>query len=158
MVNTAAGQVVSVPRFRVQVLAGPDAGAVSVSEDGRMTIGTADGVTLRLTDPTVSRFHAELEATPQGIALRDLGSTNGTRLGAVSVREIVARSPVEIEVGRTRLRLLLGAERAEIAAAPMSAMGSMLGGSAAMRAIFNTLAQAAPTTAPVLITGESGTG
>jgi len=28
MVNTAEGQVVSVPRFRVQVAAGPDAGAV----------------------------------------------------------------------------------------------------------------------------------
>ena len=41
MVNTAEGQVVSVPRFRVQVAAGPDAGAVGISEDGRMTIGTA---------------------------------------------------------------------------------------------------------------------
>src|SRR3954447_7067431 len=111
MVNTAEGLVVSVPRFRVQVAAGPDAGAVSVSEDGRMTIGTADGVTLRLGDPTVSRFHAELEATPHGIAVRDLGSTNGTYLGAAQVREVVIRASVELDVGRSRVRLSLGEER-----------------------------------------------
>jgi DNA-binding NtrC family response regulator len=158
MVTTARGPAVSVPRFRVQVAKGPDAGAVGISEEGRMTIGTAEGVTLRLGDPTVSRFHAELEATAQGIAIRDLGSTNGVRLGQVMVREVVTRSPVELEVGRTKLRLLLSPERAEIPTSATTSLGRLLGGSLAMRAVYVALSQAAPTTAPVLITGESGTG
>jgi DNA-binding NtrC family response regulator len=149
---------ISVPRFRMKVTAGPDAGAEAVSEDGRMTVGTAEGVSLRLSDPTVSRFHAELEATPAGIAVRDLGSTNGTLLGAAAVREVVVRASVEIEVGRSRLRLLLGSERAAIPTTAATSLGGMLGGSPAMRAIYNALERAAPTTAPVLITGESGTG
>jgi DNA-binding NtrC family response regulator len=106
----------------------------------------------------VSRFHAEIEATPSGIAVRDLGSTNGTHLANVAIREIVVRSGVDLDVGRTRVRLLLGTERAAIPVHAHASMGGLLGGSAAMRAVFNALQHAAPTSAPVLITGESGTG
>ncbi|MFO0763074.1 MAG: sigma 54-interacting transcriptional regulator [Byssovorax sp.] len=158
MVTTEGGPVLSVPRYRVVVVSGPDTGEGAISEDGRVTIGSAEGVTLRLSDPTVSRFHAELEATPHGIAVRDLGSTNGTHLGAVAVREIVVRGPVEIDVGRTRVRLFLGNERAQIPAGKGTSLGNLLGGSAVMREVYNALEKAAPTTAPVLITGESGTG
>ena len=156
--SSAALAAISVPRYRVEVLSGPDAGAEAVSDEGRMTVGTAEGNTLRLGDPSVSRFHAELEATPQGIAIRDLGSTNGTLLGAAAVREVVVRASVDLDVGRSRLRLLLGSERAAIPTATSSSLGGLLGGSAAMRAVFNALERAAPTTAPVLLTGESGTG
>jgi two-component system, NtrC family, response regulator GlrR len=158
IVTQGALPAITVPLFRMKIVAGPDAGAEAVSEEGRMTVGTAEGATLRLSDPTVSRFHAELEATPTGIAVRDLGSTNGTLLGAAAVREVVVRGPVELDMGRTRVRLLLGAERASIPTAAASSLGGLLGGSAAMRAVFDTLERAAPTTAPVLLTGESGTG
>jgi DNA-binding NtrC family response regulator len=158
IVMQGAVPAISVPRFQLVVLTGPDAGAEATSEDGRMTVGTAEGATLRLSDPTVSRFHAELEATANGIAVRDLGSTNGSHLGAVGIREIVVRNGVEIDIGRTRVRLALGAERTAIPMYAHAAMGGLLGGSAAMRAVFNALEHAAPTSAPVLITGESGTG
>ena len=158
MVTGPAGPVISAPRYRVVVVSGPDTGEGAVSQDGRMTIGTAEGVSLRLTDPTVSRFHAELEATPQGLAIRDLGSTNGTCFGAAAVREIVVRSSLELDVGRTRLRLFLGADRAPVPASSEVSLGGLLGASAAMRAAYDALERAAPTTAPVLITGESGTG
>jgi DNA-binding NtrC family response regulator len=158
MVPGEGGPTLSVPRYRLVVVSGPDTGEGAISDDGRMTIGSAEGVTLRLTDPTVSRFHAELEATPQGIAIRDLGSTNGTHLGPAAVREVVVRSAVEIDVGRTRVRLFLGSERTKLPTAAGSSLGGLLGGSAAMREVYNALARAAPTTAPVLITGESGTG
>jgi DNA-binding NtrC family response regulator len=158
MVTQGAVPSITVPLFRMKVVAGPDAGAEAASEHGRMTVGTAEGATLRLTDPTVSRFHAELEATPAGIAVRDLGSTNGTLLGAVAVREVVVRGPVEVDVGRTRLRLSLGEGRAAIPTTAATSLGGLLGASAAMRAVFNTLERAAPTTVPVLVTGESGTG
>jgi two-component system, NtrC family, response regulator GlrR len=149
---------ISVPRFQLQVTAGPDAGKSAVAIDGNLTVGTADGATLKITDPTVSRFHAELQATPQGITIRDLGSTNGTMLGAAQVREIVVRSPVDLAFGRTFARLTLGVERVQIAASRSGTFGALIGRSAAMRAVYTVLERAAPTTAPVLLTGESGTG
>ncbi len=87
--------VVEVQRFRVAVVAGADAGAEVNSRDGRITVGTAEGVTLRLTDPTVSHFHAEFEAVPNGILARDLGSTNGTQLGRTHLRDALVREPTD---------------------------------------------------------------
>jgi two-component system response regulator GlrR len=151
-------RVVEVPRFRVAVTAGADAGAEAVSHEGRITVGTNEGVTLRLTDPTVSGYHAEFEATRGGILVRDLGSTNGTLLGRTHVREVVARDTMELKLGRTQVRLHLGDERAAVATSPNPAFGELLGRSAAMRAVFAVLERAAQLSSPVLITGESGTG
>ena len=43
--------VVSLPRFTVRVVAGPDTGQEAQSVDGRLSVGTAEGAVLRLTDP-----------------------------------------------------------------------------------------------------------
>ncbi|MBI4702623.1 MAG: sigma 54-dependent Fis family transcriptional regulator [Deltaproteobacteria bacterium] len=146
------------PRFAVEMVKGPDAGLRADSTDGRLTVGTAEGVGLRLTDPTVSRFHAELEATVRGIALRDLGSTNGTWYGGVAVGEIVLHGEAELRFGRSRGRLLLPGEHAALEASGQSSFGELVGASPGMRRVYLLLERAAPTTAPVLITGESGTG
>ncbi len=50
-------------------------------------------------DDTVSRHHCELERTPLGIIVRDLGSTNHTRVGRTAVREAVIESGSTIVVG-----------------------------------------------------------
>jgi DNA-binding NtrC family response regulator len=148
----------TVPRFRVEVLTGPDRGGAAASEDGRLTVGTGEGATLRLSDPTVSRFHVELEATEKGIAVRDLGSTNGTRLGTTLLGEAVVAGSVELDLGHTRVRVAPGEERATMALSAATSFGGLVGGSTAMRAVYTALERAAPTTAPILITGESGTG
>ncbi len=145
-------------RFKVQVTAGPDAGAEAWSVDGRLVAGTAEGATLRVTDPTVSRFHVEFEAVDDGVVVRDLGSTNGTRLGAACVREVVVTDAVSLEVGRSRVQLAAGAERAPLPLSARSSFGALMGASAPMRAVYTALERAAPTSAPVLVTGESGTG
>ena len=148
----------AVPKFRARVMAGADAGKEAISDDGRLTIGTADGVSLRLADPTVSRFHVELEASGEGIAVRDLSSTNGTRLGAALVRDITVQSGAELTLGNSRVRVTGEGEKATVSLSAAQGFGSLLGASEAMRAVYATLERAAPTTAPVLITGESGTG
>ena len=43
-----------------------------------LRVGSKDGNSLRLQNETVSRYHFEIEPTPLGFVLRDLGSTNGT--------------------------------------------------------------------------------
>jgi DNA-binding NtrC family response regulator len=144
--------------FQVEVLEGPDKGATASSVEGRLTIGTADDATLRLADGTVSRYHVELEASADGVVLRDLGSTNGTAIGAIAVREGRITEAAVLKLGRTRVRLTLNGSRTTLPLSPASSYGALLGGSAAMRQVYATLARAAPTTAPVLVLGESGTG
>jgi two-component system, NtrC family, response regulator GlrR len=148
----------AVPMFDVEVTSGADAGKRASSVDGTLTIGSGEGATLVVGDSTVSRFHVELEATEDGIAIRDLGSTNGTMLGATLVREVIVRQNVELALGRTRVKLDLKSEHADIALSQATSFGTLFGGSAAMRAVYTSLERAAPTTAPVLVTGESGTG
>nr|MBK7067487.1 sigma 54-dependent Fis family transcriptional regulator [Deltaproteobacteria bacterium] len=114
-VNAPVGTVAS---FQLEVIAGPDAGSSARSVEGRLIVGTAEGVTLRLTDPTVSRFHAEFEAAAQGVLLRDLGSTNGTLVRDVLLREGTVLGAVELELGRTRIRLVTDRDRALVALSP----------------------------------------
>ncbi|MBK6533857.1 MAG: sigma 54-interacting transcriptional regulator [Deltaproteobacteria bacterium] len=148
----------SVRRFSVRVLQGFGLGCEAASEAGRLTVGTDEGATLRLTDRTVSRFHAEFESIDGSVVLRDLGSSNGTRVGAVGVREVLFRRDAEVMVGRTRLALTLTDRPVAIELTVASQFGRLMGNSMAMRAVFAVLARAAPTSAPVLLTGESGTG
>ncbi len=144
--------------FRVEVIAGPNAGAWSTAVEGRATVGTADDVTLRLTDPTVSRYHVEFEATPEGVAVRDLGSTNGVFVGAVALREARVGATTDLRVGQSVLRLVIDGSRAAVPLSSQASFGGLLGASPAMRRVYATLERAAPTTVPVLILGESGTG
>src|SRR5262249_34973971 len=48
-----------------------------------LRIGRLETLELRIEDASVSRFHAEIRCTPRGWRIRDLGSTNGTRLNGV---------------------------------------------------------------------------
>jgi two-component system response regulator GlrR len=150
--------VVSLPRFTVRVVAGPDAGQEAQSVDGRLSVGTAEGAVLRLTDPTVSRYHVDFEATTQGVIVRDLGSTNRTLLNEVAIREIAVTRDVELEVGRSRIRVKFEGEPSTVNAPLQAEFGSLIGQSTAMKMVFAALERTASTNAPVLITGESGTG
>jgi len=145
-------------RFHVAVLSGPDAGVEVTCTHGRVVVGTAEGVELRVSDPTVSAYHLELVADDEGLSVRDLGSTNGTTLGAHLIREVVAREPIELGIGHTRIRATLGDEKLPVETSSATRFGELVGTSAAMRAVFALLEKAAPALAPILITGESGTG
>ncbi len=70
-----------------------------------LTIGAAAGCALQLSDPTrcVMRRHARLSSERSGWMLRDLDSTNGTRLDG-SRRAVFPLKPgVEVGIGRITL-------------------------------------------------------
>src|SRR5688572_27270433 len=144
--------------FTLAVDAGPDRGTSFTSSGDRAVVGTHDGTDLRLTDRAVSRFHCELEITPAGVVLADLGSRNGTLVDGVPVLRAPLRDGAAITVGTSTLTFRLAAEHAEIPLAPTDRFGLLVGVSPAMRAVMAQLARVAGADTTVLLEGETGTG
>ncbi|GEL72629.1 FHA domain-containing protein [Myxococcus virescens] len=62
---------------------------------GKVIVGRQPPAGIMLDDDSVSRRHAELEATSSGVTVRDLGSANGTLLNG----EPLDQTPVPLEPG-----------------------------------------------------------
>jgi hypothetical protein len=72
--------------------------------DDPVTVGRAGDCDLMLHDPTISKHHIELRRQGSDVVLIDLGSTNGTRVNDVGIRERVLADGDEIRLGATVLR------------------------------------------------------
>lgn len=73
----------------------------------RTTLGRAADNDLVISDPKVSRHHAEVVRSPEGFVLRDLGSTNGTFVNGRKVSERLLVPGDTIVLGDTRLTFQL---------------------------------------------------
>ena len=124
----------------------------------RTRIGSAEDNELRIEDPSVSAHHCEIALEAPGAVLRDLDSTNGTRLDGVRVERAYLQPGSVIEIGDTRLLLVTDVDEVAVPLSARTNFGPLLGHSPKMRAVFAMLEQAAKSDATVLITGESGTG
>ena len=122
-----------------------------------LAVGAGRECDLVLDDPQVSRRHAELALAPEGIRVRDLGSTNGTFWQGSRVTEAVVPFGAQIRIGAAALRFLT-ADAPAVTPSDRRRFGGMVGSSLAMRELFAILELAAPTEATVLLEGESGTG
>jgi pSer/pThr/pTyr-binding forkhead associated (FHA) protein len=65
-----------------------------------MVLGRATNADFPIQDPTISRRHAELEGTPTGIRIKDLGSSNGTFLNGAKLEEKVATPGQTVTFGK----------------------------------------------------------
>jgi DNA-binding NtrC family response regulator len=110
-----------------------------------------------LEDAQISRRHVELQAEPQGVRVKDLGSTNGTWWQGSRITEVLVSSGAVIQVGAISLRISAN-DAPSIPPSERDHFGAMAGKSLGMRELFAVLELAAPTDATVLIEGESGTG
>jgi len=140
------------------VVDGPDAGRRLRLWEGLARIGTAPSNDFQLTDPTVSRLHAELRLAQNGILVRDAGSTNGTIIDGLQIMEATVGAGATIRVGGTTIRVEVGEEPMFIEVSPRDQFGDLVGTSIDMRRIFGILERVAPTEATVLLQGETGTG
>jgi len=156
--KTVRGSHVYVRRFQVDVLDGPDRGARMVSTSDELTIGTAEGVDLRLTDPSVSRHHCTLKVTERGLELRDLGSTNGTYAGDLEVVRGFVRTGARIRAGTSQLGVTVLRDQIAHDLAPGDRFGDLLGASPVMRRLYPVLETCAQSDITVLLHGETGTG
>jgi predicted component of type VI protein secretion system len=69
-----------------------------------ITIGRSPDNFIQIDDASVSGHHVELRLTENNYHLRDLGSTNGTRVNGVVVRETLLRNGDRISFGAVQAR------------------------------------------------------
>jgi hypothetical protein len=81
----------------------PDGRRVGIADEV-VTIGRLPECAVVLDDPNVSRRHAQLRREGAEVVLVDLGSTNGTKVNGVTVREHRLAPGDVISVGTTTLR------------------------------------------------------
>lgn len=151
----AAG--VPISTLRVEVVEGPDLGSVHVAGGATLSVGSASGNDLVLSDETVSRFHVELNRGADRILVRDLGSTNGVLVGGARIERGSVLPGTVLRLGRTGIRVSDG-DTIHVESAPGPELYGLIAHSAAMRALATKLSQAGRSTASILLLGETGTG
>jgi len=123
----------------------------------RLLVGSGrHGVDLRLEDRTVSAQHCRLEATPAGVVITDLGSTNGVVCGAGRVERALLPAGGVVMVGRTTLLISRATGEADEFGGPT--VPGLVGASPPMRRLAREIHRVARLRGAVLLQGESGTG
>lgn len=148
----------TLPKYRLRVLSGPDAGLERTFDRRLVYIGSAPDNDLVLEDPSVSRNHLKIDGERSGYRIRDLESKNGTWFAGVRLCEAVLGPTAVLRLGQTELQFEQLAELHEVALSRDPQFGRLLGQSPEMRELFALMARAAPTDATILVEGESGTG
>jgi DNA-binding NtrC family response regulator len=148
-----------VRKLQLEVLRDGSGPANAVASGDVLTVGTARDNDVVLSDPKVSRYHLRVRALGADIIATDLGSTNGTCIGPVTLADASVRlepgtlvglgdSTVRVGDGGFAMRELHEA----------TSLRGIVGTSAAMRELMARVRKVAPSSAPLLILGESGTG
>ncbi len=102
----AVARAISGPTLRG--LTGPWANKLYPLRD-KVVVGRVAGVEIQIEDESVSRRHAELERTPEGVLVRDLNSANGTQVnGAPLEGELLLQPGDVVQVGMIELRYEVG--------------------------------------------------
>ena len=81
--------------------------------EGCFVVGRSRSCDLTLATPDASRRHAEIAAVTGGYLIRDLGSTNGTFIGKMRVREVFLAEGSRILVGRSQIEFSTLSQREE---------------------------------------------
>src|SRR5688500_5074604 len=87
--------------YRLTVVGGPDAGK-SLLIAGTSLVGSHPDAGLSLSDPTVSRYHLELQARADGVRIRDLESTDGPLIGGAGVPRSIVGVGAQVTEGQSQ--------------------------------------------------------
>ena len=148
-------------RYRVVVVAGPDAGQsfeVDGSRPQRAFVGQGPACGLRLSDRHASRRHLALEAGESHLRMTDLGSKNGTWVNGVRTLDALLAGGETLHLGQTTLHIECVAAGEPVDLSPEMRFGRVLGASPAMRKLYPLLERLAASDVPLIVEGETGTG
>src|SRR3569623_2126811 len=146
-----------VTTLRVEVVDGPDKGKHATTND-TLSVGTAKDNGLAIGDFTVSRYHLVLTVKSSGIAVTDLGSTNGSYVGAVRLERAIVQPGTLVKLGGTTIRLDDAGKQTVRHDGRSHELAGMLARSTQMVRMFGDIERVAATPTSVLVVGESGTG
>ena len=93
--------------LELHVTGGPEAGRALPLGQGRHVLGRGSDASIRLDDPDVSRSHVGVDVGLGGIAVADLGSTNGSSLDGQELSSAPCSWPVgaTLRLGASALRI-----------------------------------------------------
>ncbi|HRG95887.1 MAG TPA: sigma 54-interacting transcriptional regulator [Polyangiaceae bacterium] len=144
------------PRLSLTVARGVDAGRhVEAEARARVSVGTAADNGFVLSGPTVSRYHLELEATDDGVRVRDLGSSNGTFSGRSRLRDADLPWDAALRLGDT---VLVVSRASDAATEAPPALPGLVTVSPRMLEVVRQVRRLAAFGGSVLVLGETGTG
>ena len=85
-------------RGRLVIVKGPDRGETIAIAEAPLTVGSGGGCDVLLSDPTISRKHLGIDPGPEGLVLRDLGSTNGSFVQGSRFNELTLGFGTEVTI------------------------------------------------------------
>ncbi|MFK7984526.1 MAG: sigma 54-interacting transcriptional regulator [Sandaracinaceae bacterium] len=121
-------------------------------------IGAMEDNDLVLDDETVSRNHCKIFREGDQYIIRDLGSTNGTFVNRVRIREAFLHPNCTLTCGQTDIKFNSFDEQLRIVPSDRDRYGDLIGRDRSMREIYAILEKIAPTDATIVVEGETGTG
>jgi DNA-binding NtrC family response regulator len=154
----SAGRALRMVSVDLVVVEGPSRGLRVQLAEALARVGSAPGNQLVLADPTVSRAHCELRLKAESVVVKDCGSTNGTYVEGVLLREGEVKPGASVCVGNSVFRIESAGLPTLVPVSTQSSFGELLGESLEMRRVYALLERLAGTHATLLIEGETGTG
>ncbi len=125
-------------------------------KSSRFTIGSGAECDFICNDPYMSANHFTIYQKGSRYFLKDLGSTNGTRVDGRLVKELELSEKCLIEAGRSRLTFFQEANATN--SQHFKLWHGILGESQPMKKLYSEIEKAATSRLPVLIHGETGSG
>jgi DNA-binding NtrC family response regulator len=141
--------------------------ALDVQDEGRglrvrltgkeVVVGSGRLADVVVQDDAVSGRHCGVSVLGGGVAIRDLGSRNGTFVGGARVNEAWGGAGTIVTIGRSTV-VFSAIEEVETEESLPEPLTGLAGTSPQMRRVAAQVRRLARHSAPVLISGESGTG
>ncbi|RZO65756.1 MAG: FHA domain-containing protein [Sandaracinaceae bacterium] len=127
-------------------------------EQDVVSIGAMEDNDLVIDDETVSRNHCKIIREGDQYIIQDGGSTNGTFVNRVRIREAFLHENCTLSCGKTDIKFQPVDEKLHIVPSDRERYGEIIGRDRTMREIYAILEKIAPTDTTVVIEGETGTG